>query len=91
MTWNARTGPAFDWAARFNSEMTAAILADQPGRVIDYQSRGRDAALSVPTPDHFWPLLYVLGARGEGDAARLTTDVIEYGSLGMTSLVLTPA
>lgn len=88
MTWNARGGPAFDWAARFNGAMSEAILADAPADVIAYERHGRDAALSVPTPEHFWPLLYVLGARGSDDKARLETDVIEYGSLGMTSLVL---
>ena len=46
--------------------------------------------MSAPTPEHFWPLLYVLGAREAADEPRLVTDVIEYGSLSMTSVVLQP-
>jgi 4,5-DOPA dioxygenase extradiol len=88
MTWDHQFGPAYDWAERFNGQMRQAILADQPQRVIDFADLGRDAELSAPTPDHFWPLLYVLGAREPGDRARLVNDRIEYGSLAMTMVVL---
>lgn len=88
MTWNAQMGPAFDWAARFNDEIRDAIAKDEPQRVIDFARLGRDAELSAPTPEHLWPLLYILGARGPGDAVRFVNDRIEYGSLGMTSVVL---
>jgi 4,5-DOPA dioxygenase extradiol len=88
MNWNGQTGPAHDWAARFNDAMREAILRDEPQRVIDFASLGRDAQLAAPTPEHFWPLLYVLGARGPNDVARLFNDRIEYGSLGMTGVVL---
>jgi 4,5-DOPA dioxygenase extradiol len=89
MDWNNRAG-AFDWAARFDGAMREAVLADDAERVVTYDRLGRDAALAVPTPEHFWPLLYVLGARDAGDVAEVETDVIEYGSLSMMSLVLRP-
>jgi len=44
--------------------------------------------LSVPSPDHYLPLLYVMGARRDTDALRFETPVVEYGSLDMTSIVL---
>lgn len=91
MTWGAPDGPAYDWAARFNDEMRAAIAADEPQRVIDFARLGRDAQMAAPTPEHFWPLLYVLGARSPGDKVRFVNDRIEYGSLGMTSLVMEDA
>jgi 4,5-DOPA dioxygenase extradiol len=88
MDWGGQAGPPFDWAKRFNDEMREAILADEPQRVIDFARLGQDAQLAAPTPEHFWPLLYVLGARAPGDRVRLVNDRIEYGSLGMTSVVL---
>ena len=88
MTWNAQKGPAYDWADRFMGEMREAIQADEPQRVIDFAKMGQAAQLSAPTPEHFWPLLYVLGARGPDDTVRLVNDFIEYGSLGMTTVVL---
>jgi 4,5-DOPA dioxygenase extradiol len=91
MDWGAQTGPGFDWAVRFTDAMRAAIANDQPQAVIDFASLGRDAELAAPTPEHFWPLLYVLGARGPNDRARFVNDRIEYGSLGMTTVVLEDA
>ncbi len=88
MDWNARYGAPFDWAARFNDAMRLAIANDTPGEVIGYLGLGPDAQLSAPTPDHFWPLLYVLGARRPGEAASFMTDHIEHGSLSMTGVVL---
>ncbi|HZZ90394.1 MAG TPA: 4,5-DOPA dioxygenase extradiol [Caulobacteraceae bacterium] len=88
MNWSDRDCAPFDWSARFLGEIRDAILQDQPQRVIDFASQGDDAQRAAPTPEHFWPLLYVLGARLPGDAPRLINDRIEHGSLGMTSLVL---
>jgi 4,5-DOPA dioxygenase extradiol len=90
MTWHAPDGPAFDWASRFDGAIAAAVLEDTPDRVADYAALGEDAARSVPTPEHFWPLLYVLGVRDAGDEAVISTDVIQYGSLSMTSVALQP-
>jgi 4,5-DOPA dioxygenase extradiol len=67
--------------------MREAILQDEPQRVIDFARLGDDANRAAPTPEHLWPLLYVLGARRPGDRVRLVNDRIEHGSLGMTSLV----
>jgi 4,5-DOPA dioxygenase extradiol len=91
MNWDAKSGPGFDWAARFTEAMRRAITRDEPQAVIDFASLGQDARLAAPTPEHFWPLLYVLGARGPNDRARLVNDRIEYGSLGMTTVVLEDA
>jgi 4,5-DOPA dioxygenase extradiol len=88
MDWNARYGAPFDWAKRFNDAMRAAIVEDRPEQVVGYAAMGADASLSVPSADHFWPLLYVLGARRPDEQARIITDHIEHGSLSMTGVVL---
>ncbi|HWA62038.1 MAG TPA: 4,5-DOPA dioxygenase extradiol [Caulobacteraceae bacterium] len=91
MDWGNRNCAPYDWSARFLGEMREAILKDEPQRVIDFERLGDDARRAAPTPEHFWPLLYVLGARLPGDKPRLVNDLIEHGSLGMTSLVLEAA
>jgi 4,5-DOPA dioxygenase extradiol len=39
------------------------LLAGEFKALIDYETLGKDAALSIPTPDHYLPLLYVIAAR----------------------------
>lgn len=87
MEWNPVAAP-YDWAVRFHQYIKNAIVQDDAARVIDYESLGDDAALAAPDPYHFWPLLYVLGARMEGDALSIEPDFIEYKSLSMSSVYL---
>ena len=91
MNWGERHCPPHDWAVRFNDHVKRAIVADAPERVVNFAAQGQDAVLSVPTPDHFWPLLYVLGARLPGDVAVFGPDHVEHGSLSMTSVTLAGA
>jgi 4,5-DOPA dioxygenase extradiol len=88
MSWEGRFAPAYDWAVRFNDYIREAIAEDAPERVIDYPSRGPDAAMAVTDPDHFWPLLYVLGARAPGEPVRFVTDHFEHRSLSMLSVIV---
>lgn len=88
MDWDNPDAPPYPWASRFNQTMLDAVLEDRPETVIDFEALGEDAALSVPTPDHFWPLLYVLGARYPGEQARLNPNFIHHKSLGMTSILI---
>ena len=86
MNWRMRDG-SYDWAARFGDYIRESIASDEPEKLVDYESFGRDARLSVPSPDHYWPLLYVMGARAKGEPAHFETPVVEYGSLDMTTVV----
>jgi 4,5-DOPA dioxygenase extradiol len=87
MDWSNRDCAPYDWSARFLGEIKDAIEKDEPARVAGFARLGDDARRAAPTPEHFWPLLYVLGARLPGDEVRLVNDRIEHGSLGMTSVV----
>ena len=91
MDWSDQMRPPYDWAARFNDYIRDAIAQDAPERVVGYQRLGQDAALAAPTPDHYWPLLYVLGARLPGDRPVFSPDHIEHGSLSMTSVLFEAA
>ena len=88
MNWSDPACPPYDWAKRFNDEIRDAILKDEPQRVLHADRLGPDAAKAAPNPEHFWPLIYILGARGPNDEVRLFNDRIEHGSLGMTSVFI---
>jgi 4,5-DOPA dioxygenase extradiol len=53
---------------------------------LSYELLGQDAELSVPTPEHYLPLLYVLGASDEGDAVTFPVEGMDGGSISMLSV-----
>jgi 4,5-DOPA dioxygenase extradiol len=76
-------GAPFSWAQGFHDRVKALIEAGDHEKLIDYLALGEEAALSVPTPEHYLPLLYMLGARGENEQAWFFTDRIELASISM--------
>jgi len=51
--------------------------------LVEYAGLGRDALLSVPTPDHYLPFLYALGARKESEEVTYPVEGIDGGSISM--------
>lgn len=88
MDWGNPDAEPYPWASRFNATMLEAVMEDRPETVIGFEALGEDARLACPSTEHFWPLLYVLGARHPGEAAKLTPDFIQHKSLGMTSILI---
>jgi 4,5-DOPA dioxygenase extradiol len=87
MQW-AEDATPYDWATRFNDQVRGWLLARDHPALIDFASLGDDARLSVPTPEHYLPLLYVIAQQGEDEPVSLTVDGIEYGSIGMLTTVV---
>ncbi|HVR88411.1 MAG TPA: 4,5-DOPA dioxygenase extradiol [Candidatus Limnocylindria bacterium] len=71
--------PQFDWAHRFDEHVRQMATEGDDERLVRYETLGRDAALCVPTPDHYYPLLYTLGARLPGDAVSFPTEGLNGG------------
>ena len=69
-----------------NETFKKHILAKNDAALIDYTKLGTGAMLSIPTPDHYIPLLYTLGLRDEKDQASIFNDKMVAGSLNMTSV-----
>ena len=85
-SWKRAGGEPYDWATRFNEAVKAAILRGDADALIDWIRLAEDAQLSVPTDEHFLPLLYVAAQRGPGDDVSFFNDVIEGGSISMTGV-----
>jgi 4,5-DOPA dioxygenase extradiol len=84
--WGRRAVEPYDWAVRFEQRVRELLEAGEDGALIDYESLGRDAVLAVPTPDHYLPLLYVIGARRPGDGIRFPVEGFDGGSISMLSV-----
>ncbi len=84
--WGRHPVEPFDWALRFEAKVRERMLRGDHQALLDYESWGRDAALSVPTPEHYLPLLYVLGASVEGEPVTFPVEGMDGGSISMLSV-----
>jgi 4,5-DOPA dioxygenase extradiol len=86
--WGRRSMEPYDWAVRFEKQARALMSTGEHGPLVAYESLGRDALLSVPTPEHYLPLLYVLGMHGSGEAVDFPVEGFDGGSVSMLSVRL---
>lgn len=75
-------------ALEAKEKMKKFILNDDHKSLIDYKSQGRAFNLSIPTPEHFLPLLYALGLKDESENVSFLNDKTVAGSLAMTSVII---
>jgi 4,5-DOPA dioxygenase extradiol len=86
--WGRHMPDPYDWAIRFEQEAKEMMVAGEYEPLIDYEKLGPEAKLSIPTPDHYLPLLYVIGARQAGEAISFPVEGVDGGSISMlTALV----
>src|SRR5580700_722847 len=81
--WGRHMPDPYDWAVRFEQEAKQMMLAAEYKPLIDYEKLGRDAMLSIPTPDHYLPLLYVVATRQPGEAITFPVEGVDGGSISM--------
>jgi 4,5-DOPA dioxygenase extradiol len=81
---SATTGQ--DWAIRFNDAVKQKVREGDHAALIDYLSLP-EAGLAVPEPEHYQPLLYVLGAQQAEEPVEILTDEVT-GSVSMTSVLV---
>ena len=86
--WDENNVAPFDWAVRFENRARALLLAGDDKTLVDAGKLGPDAALAIPTPDHYLPLLYVLGTRQPNDKVSFPVEGFDGGSMSMLSVQL---
>jgi 4,5-DOPA dioxygenase extradiol len=69
--WLHNPNGPFDWARAFDTAIADALQSGDNERLVNYRELS-GAALSVPTPEHFHPLLVIAGARQPGDRLEMT-------------------
>ncbi|RWX00429.1 4,5-DOPA-extradiol-dioxygenase [Flavobacterium cerinum] len=76
----------FDWAIEMNDIFKQKIADGNHKALIDYENLNKAAKLAIPTPDHYYPLLYNLGLQDNNDTISFFNDKLVGGSLNMTSV-----
>ena len=77
----------YPWAIEFDSYIENSIKNQAYEKVVNYQAAGKSAEIAFVTPEHYLPLLYVLGAARADDQLSIYNDACILGSMSMTSYV----
>ena len=77
----------YDWAEEFDNEIKNSILSKKIDTVINFEII-KNNNLAFRTPEHFLPILYILGANHEEDEIIVFNDKCIMGSLSMTSYLI---
>jgi 4,5-DOPA dioxygenase extradiol len=90
VSWQNMNNPGFgyDWALKMNDTFKQLITDGDHKPLINYESLGAEAKLAIPTPEHYLPLLYSLGLKGNKDHVSFFNDKAVAGSLTMTSVLI---
>jgi 4,5-DOPA dioxygenase extradiol len=75
--------PAQPWAEEFDAWIADALLRGDRQALVDYQSAGPVARMSVPTNEHYLPLLYAAAMRADDDEVAFPHAGIDMGSMSM--------
>jgi 4,5-DOPA dioxygenase extradiol len=84
--WGQHMPDPYDWAIRFEQEARAMMVAADYQPLIAYESLGPDAMLSIPTPDHYLPMLYVIATRQRSEAVSFPVEGVDGGSISMLTV-----
>ncbi len=84
--WGRHVPDPYDWAIRFENQAKEMMLAGEYKPLINYETLGPEASLSIPTPDHYLPLLYVIGTRQQGEVITFPIEGVDGGSISMLTV-----
>ena len=84
ISWQS-DAPVFPWASDFNAWVIDRLQKRAFNDLIHHYKDQPSGPISVPTPEHWQPLLYVLGATQENDSFRMEYNDIENSSISMLS------
>lgn len=71
------------WAQSFDNVVKSALLAHDTKGLSNYLTLDASARMAVPAPDHYWPLLYAVGAARDGENAKFVHEGFQLGTISM--------
>jgi len=84
VVWNSETYE-FEWAKQFEDVIKQSLFTGNDRKFIDFEGISDIARKAHPTPDHYLPLLYSIGAGGLETDPLVYNEQFIYGSISMTS------
>lgn len=84
--WGRHEVKPFDWALRFEKLVRELLLKGNDAPLVRYESLGQDALLAAPTPDHYLPLIYIIGLRRPVEQVTFPVEGFDGGSISMLTV-----
>jgi 4,5-DOPA dioxygenase extradiol len=84
--WGRHMADPYDWAVRFESDAKQMMVSGEYKPLVDYERLGPEAMLSIPTPDHYLPMLYVIATRQQNEKVTFPVEGVDGGSISMLSV-----
>lgn len=79
----ANNAKPYDWAIAFDQTVKEKLSEHAFHDLVNYQQLGKEAMLSIPTNDHYLPMIYTLGLVNKGEDIQFTYEEIQNGSISM--------
>ncbi len=86
ISWECKSKP-YDWALEFDEWLKEKLISKNFAALIAHYGDTLAGQLSVPTSDHYYPLLYILGAVREEDELVFIYEGIENSSISMRTFL----
>lgn len=88
LNWNDKNAVPYVWAVEFDSAIAEALKSrDEDPLLFHKLTLGEASSHSVPTDEHYWPLLYCYGASDSNDTVSFPYEGFEMGSLSMRAVL----
>ncbi|NDU91366.1 MAG: 4,5-DOPA dioxygenase extradiol [Ferrovum sp.] len=87
LLWETEATP-YDWAVRFDQKTRLAIAAGNHEALVALDALDADGRRAVPTPEHYLPLLYLLGLQRSDEQVSFPVSCIDLGSISMTCVLI---
>lgn len=85
--WDENAAP-YDWALEFDQWIASRLESRDIDSIVRDSLTSASGRLASPTPDHFLPLYYVLGASDSRDNLRVEFEQMQNASISMRSFSL---
>ena len=80
------TNYGFDWAIKTQKNINDNIINNNFEPLLNYLKQGDSFNLAIPTPEHFLPLIYILGLKEDNEKIEFFNNELVGGSISMTSI-----
>lgn len=86
--WKNRDAKPFDWAVEFDKSVKKNLLEFNHDPLINYEKLGRSATKSVPTNDHYIPMLFIAALQEKNEKVNFIYEGFEYAAISLRGFMI---